>query len=110
MEKHVTRQNHSAIAKFKGTLMQIWKSLYISVFIWKQDPDIFAFLILRILEISAREVCKILKKWANFEHVLLFLYVCKQSFHISHMRLSQKVKGVVMWNLQHIVFIGRRRY
>ena len=26
----------------------------------------------------------------------LFLNVCKQPFHISHVRLSQKVKGVLM--------------
>ena len=34
---------------FKGTLMQIWKSLYMFVFIWKQYPESSAFLILRIL-------------------------------------------------------------
>ena len=29
--------------------------------------------------------------------------VCKQTFHISHVRISQKVKGLFMWNLQHII-------
>ena len=47
---------------FKGTLIQIWKSPYMFVFIWKQCPENFAFLILRILELFAREVCKFLKK------------------------------------------------
>ena len=42
--------------------MQIWKSLYMSVFVWKQYPENFAFLILVILELLAREVCKFLKK------------------------------------------------
>ena len=36
------------------------------MFIQKQYPENFAFLILRILELFAREVCKFLKKWANF--------------------------------------------
>ena len=51
-----------------------------------------------------------LKKYANFYYILLILNVCKQTFHISHVRISQKVKGVLMWNLQHIIFIWRRRY
>ena len=36
------------------------------VFILKQYPENFAFLILRSLELFAREVSKFLKKWANF--------------------------------------------
>ena len=35
-------------------------------FIKKEKPENFAFLILRILELFAREVCKFLKKYANF--------------------------------------------
>ena len=31
----------------------------------------------------------------------MFLNDCKQTFYISH--ISQKVKGVLMWNLQHII-------
>ena len=45
----------------KGTLMQIWKSPYMFVFIWKH-PESFAVLILRILGLFAREVCKFLEK------------------------------------------------
>ena len=33
----------------KGILMQIWKSRYMFVFILKQYPENYAFLILRIL-------------------------------------------------------------
>ena len=44
---------------FKGTLMQIWKSSYMIVFIQKQYPENFAFLILRINELFAREVLKL---------------------------------------------------
>ena len=43
--------------RFKGS-----KSPYMFVFIRKQYPENFAFLILRILELFAREVCKFLKK------------------------------------------------
>ena len=42
--------------------MQIWKSPYMIVFVEKQYPENFALLILRILELFAREVCKFLKK------------------------------------------------
>ena len=40
----------------------------------------------------------------------MFLNVCKQTFRISHVRRSQKVNGVLMWNLQRIIFIWRRIY
>ena len=46
----------------KDTLMQIWKTPYMFVFIQIQYPESFAFFILRILEFFAREVCKFLKK------------------------------------------------
>ena len=42
--------------------MQIWKSPCVFVFIQKQYPETFTFLILRILELFAREVRKVLKK------------------------------------------------
>ena len=40
----------------------------------------------------------------------MFLNVSKQTFHIPHVHISQNVKDVLMWNLQHIIFIWRRRY
>ena len=46
----------------KGTLMQIWKSANMYLFIQNQCPESFAFLILRILELFTREICKFLKK------------------------------------------------
>ena len=46
----------------KGTLMQISKSPYIFVVTYKQYPENLAFLIQRIRELFAREVCKFLKK------------------------------------------------
>ena len=51
---------------FKGTLMQISKFLYMFVFISKQLPEHFTFLILIIKELFAREVCRFLKKKADF--------------------------------------------
>ena len=41
--------------------------------------------------------------------VLLFLNVCKQTFHISHVRISQKLKGVFMRNRKHIIFIMKTK-
>ena len=46
--------------------MQIWKSPYVFVFIEKQYPENFAFLILRILELFTGKACEFLKRWANF--------------------------------------------
>ena len=40
----------------------------------------------------------------------MLLNVSKQTFHTPHVHMSQKVKGVLMWNLQHIIFIWRHRY
>ena len=65
-------------------------------FIQKQYPDNFASLILIILELFTREVYKFLKMYANFLYILLFLNVCKQTFHISYVRISQKEKGALM--------------
>ena len=42
--------------------MQIGKFPYMFVFIQKQYPEIFTFLILRILELCAREDFKFFKK------------------------------------------------
>ena len=46
----------------KGTLISIWKSAYMFVFIWKQYNENLAFLTLRILELFASQVGKFLKK------------------------------------------------
>ena len=32
----------------------------------------------------------------------MFVNVYKQAFHVSHGHLSQKVKGVLMWDLHHM--------
>ena len=42
----------------KGTLMNVWKPACMFAFIQKQCSENFAFLILRILELFSREVCK----------------------------------------------------
>ena len=76
----------------KGTLMQIWKFYHVFFFI---NPENFAFLILRLLELYAREFCKFLKKQVNLYLILLFLNVCKLTFHISHVRISQNEKGIL---------------
>ena len=93
----------------KGILKQIWKSPTVFVFIWKQYPENFAFLILKILKLFAREVCKLLKKYANLYLILFFVHFFA-TFHISHVRVSQNMKGVLMRNLQHFIFMWSRRY
>ena len=35
----------------------------------------------------------------------MFLNVCKQTFHVSHVHISQKLKEVLLRNLWHIIFI-----
>ena len=97
------------VACFKGTLMQIWKSPYMFAFIWKQYPENFVFLILKVLELFAREFVNFLKSRLIFNVFYCFLNVWKQTFHISHVRISQKVKSVLMWNFQHIVSMRRWR-
>ena len=42
-------------------VMQTWISPYMFVFIWKQYFENFGFLILRTLDLVARESCKFLK-------------------------------------------------
>ena len=43
---------------FKGTLMNIWKSASIFVFIWKQFVENFTLKHLLLFEICAREICE----------------------------------------------------
>ena len=38
--------------------MQIWKSPYIFLFIWKQQPENFGFLTLGIVELYTCKVCE----------------------------------------------------
>lgn len=39
----------------------------------------------------------------------MFLYICKQTVNISGEGISQKVNGVIMRHLPHIIFTWRRR-
>ena len=43
---------------FKGTLIQIWKSASIFVFIWKQRVEDFTLKHLSLFKICARENCE----------------------------------------------------
>ena len=64
----------------KGTLMQIWKSPYIFVFIWKQYPESFALLILRILELFASWFVDFLKSRLIFNIFYYFLMFVNKLF------------------------------
>ena len=83
-------------------------SLYVGVPI-KTIPENFAFLILRIPKFD-RKVFKFWKSALIFYLILLFLNVCKQNFHISHVHASQNVKGALMWNLRNIIFMWKPKY
>ena len=50
------------LSNILGYTNEIRKSRYMFVLISKQYPENFTFLLLRILELFAREVCKCLKK------------------------------------------------
>ena len=79
----------------KGRLTQFWKSAYLFVFIpWK-------FCILNPKNYWVTEAWTFLN---------VFLSVCKQAFHISQVRISQKVRAVIMWNHWRMVFMWRREY
>ena len=78
------------IGLIKGTLKQIWKNTTVFVFIWKQYTENFAFLILRTLKLFAREVCKFLKKYANFYLILFFVHFFCNSSHISRAPISKR--------------------
>ena len=47
---------------FKGALVQIWKYVYMFLFIYKYYPENFAFLILRILELCTHKVFEVYVK------------------------------------------------
>ena len=72
-------------------------SVYVRVHIEKH-PENF-------LKLFTHEVGVFLKKWAIFEHILLLLYIFKQTFHMSQVRISQNVTGVIMRNLRCIIFV-----
>ena len=74
-------------------------------FIYKQYPENFVFLVLRILELFTSDICIFFLNWATFEHILWFLYISKQKCHISQVRITQKVNAVIMQNLRRIVFM-----
>ena len=64
------------------------------VFILKRYPQSFAFLILKIIELFTREVCKFFKSRLILIHYSMVYG--KQKFHVSHVRISQKLKCVIM--------------
>ena len=59
------------LTQVKGTLMQIWKSPYMFLFILKYYPENFTFLILRIRELYTRKFrgMFVYKQIKTIEHV-----------------------------------------
>ena len=50
-------------------------------------------------------MCIFLEKRATFQHVLLYLYVFKQTLYLSRVLVSQIATGAIMQNLRHIIFM-----
>ena len=71
----------------------------------KQYPEKVAILILIVeLFISKVLLCIFIKIQVNFQYILLFLCVCRQIFHISRARISEKVKGVLKGVMKSSVY------
>ena len=80
-----------AVRSFKSTLMQIWKSPYIFVSIWKQYPKNFRFLVQRILELLTLEVCNVLKSRLIFNIFYCFsMFVNKFFIYLTCAYLKSK--------------------
>ena len=70
----------------KGTLMQIWKSPYVLVFLQEQYPENFTFLILKILELFSVKFVNFLKSRLIF--IRFYCFVNKLS-HTSRAHISK---------------------
>ena len=66
------------------------------VIVQKEYHGNFAFLILRIFDLLPLKFENFLKIRLIFNIFFLFLNICKQTFHISDVRIPQKVKSVVI--------------
>ena len=83
-------------------------SVFVRVHI-KTIPWKFNILILRILELFTVKFVNCFKSRLLFNVFYCFwMFVSKLFIYLACAYL--RVKGVLMWNLQHIIFIWRRRY
>ena len=68
-----------------------FENLLIFLCFYKNNTlKISLFIILRIVDLVAREVFIFLKKWANFYFILLFLNICQQILHVSRAHISKR--------------------
>ena len=88
----------------KGTLMQIWKSSYMFAVIWKQNPENFAFLILIILELFAREVCIFLKKRLIFNIFYCFWMFVNKLFTRANFSCAHISKTKRCFNMKPSIY------
>ena len=82
--KNLMLEFYKTIVLWLKLLFHIKGTLF--VFIWKQYSENFIFLILRILKLFNLEVCKCLKKYANFYRILFCVYFS----HISRAHISKR--------------------
>ena len=101
--------NMSGDLIIKGTLMQISRSSYVFVFIWKQYPENLAFLTLRILQLITREF----RKFVNFLKIRLIfnIFYCfwmflNKTFPYLTWAYLKKVKGVLI-EIFNMLFLGQ---
>ena len=102
-------------ADFKGTLMQIRKSLHMFVFIWKWYLENFAFWILRILEILTVKFLFFLKSRLLFNQLNCFCLFATNtlqiySAHISKSERYYNAKSVCYYFLHKNECITRFSY
>ena len=90
---------------FKGTLMQIWKSASIFVFIWKQCVEDLTFKHLLPFEICVREICE--KLFANIQkqYNMLKISLLKKEIYKVHGQITRELLGLRMRNFQSIILI-----
>ena len=55
-------------------------------------------------------ICTYCECWSFIWQSFFPVSILKQTFGTSYVHISQKVKDVLLWNFQHIIFVWRRRY
>ena len=96
------------LSDIKGTLVQIWKSPYMYMFIGAWYSENFPFLILRTIDSFTLKVCIFLYNLYLVCIILFFLYVCKQTYRKLYGQKIWEILGLWMQNFQSIIFIVTR--
>ena len=95
---------------FKGTLLQIWKFVKISVFIWQLYVECFTWKHHLLFEICASERCEkfVYKHSVTTEYVKN--YPTFQGIYKRHGQITQEFLGLILGNFQGTLLILKQRY